>query len=169
MDTIIGRERDLARVAEVLAGSRALVVHGDPGIGKTVLLDAAVRQAREQGIRVLTARGSEAERDLPFAGLHQLLRPVFDQVDALPDRPRTALVNAFGTLTEPAPLDKMLISLAVLTLVWHVPRDDRDHRRLGQPSPVLVGIGAEPPGPFQCVHRGGQRAPRESAIGGLLE
>ncbi|MEV4314358.1 AAA family ATPase [Actinocrispum sp. NPDC049592] len=120
MDDIIGRERDLARIGEVLTGSRALVVRGEPGIGKTVLLDEAVRQAREQGIRVLTARGSEAERELPFAGLHQLLRPVLDQVDALPERQRTALVTAFGTQTEPAPLDKMLISLAVLTLLSHV-------------------------------------------------
>nr|WP_052479056.1 AAA family ATPase [Kibdelosporangium sp. MJ126-NF4]CEL21764.1 putative transcriptional regulator [Kibdelosporangium sp. MJ126-NF4]CTQ92544.1 putative transcriptional regulator [Kibdelosporangium sp. MJ126-NF4] len=124
MDEIIGRGRDLALISRALspdtAGPRVLVVLGDPGIGKTALINAVVRRAREQGDRVLRVCGSEAEHDLPFAGLHELLLPVLDHMERLPHRQRTALRNAFGEGDEPAQPDKMVINLAVLTLLSDV-------------------------------------------------
>jgi hypothetical protein len=61
---------------DVALHGQALVVHGEPGIGKSRLLSEAVRTARERGMAVLTTTGVQSEAHLLFAGLHQLLRPV---------------------------------------------------------------------------------------------
>jgi hypothetical protein len=70
--------------------SGALVVRGEPGIGKTALLEHAAQRA--DGMRVLRGAGIESEAELPFAGLHLLLRPAADALDALPGPQRQALV-----------------------------------------------------------------------------
>lgn len=123
---IVGRERELARIGELLAGeaggSPLLIAVGEPGTGKSTLLDAAAEEAARRGLRVLRVRGDEGEAELAFAGLHQLLGPVLDGADELPDRQRAALRGAFGlgpTGTDsgaerPEPL---LIRLAALTLL----------------------------------------------------
>src|SRR5216683_8309718 len=76
---IIGREAGLARlrglVDQVPLASQVLVVIGEAGMGKTVLLADAAGRARLAGIRVLSVTGRESESRLAFAGLHQLLRP----------------------------------------------------------------------------------------------
>ena len=61
---------------EVATRGQALVLRGEPGIGKSRLLAEAARTARERGMAVLTTAGVQSEAHLPFAGLHQLLRPV---------------------------------------------------------------------------------------------
>ncbi|HKN96291.1 MAG TPA: AAA family ATPase, partial [Pseudonocardiaceae bacterium] len=94
-------------------GSRALVVHGEPGIGKTALLDyLAVRSA---GCRVVRGGGVQSEMELAFAGLHQLCAPMLDRLDHLPGPQRDALGTAFGVSAGPPP-DRFLVGLAVLSL-----------------------------------------------------
>ena len=74
--------------------SGALVLRGDPGIGKTALLAQAAERA--SGFRVIRAAGIEEESELPFAGLHLLLRPALDRIAALPDVQAEALRGALG-------------------------------------------------------------------------
>ncbi|WP_433239618.1 AAA family ATPase [Streptosporangium sp. CA-135522] len=104
----------------VAGGGGALIVRGEPGIGKTALLDHAVAAA--EGIRIIRATGIEAEADLPFAALHLLLRPVLDRADGLPEPQRLALRGAFG-LAPVTSADRFLIGLAVLSLLSEVAED----------------------------------------------
>jgi DNA-binding CsgD family transcriptional regulator len=102
-------------VAAVSAGqSRALVIHGEAGIGKTALLDYVA--ARASNCRVLRAAGVQSEMELAFAALHQLCLPVLDHLARLPVPQREALQTAFGVIAGPAP-DRFLIGLAVLGLL----------------------------------------------------
>ena len=80
---------------------RTLLLRGDPGIGKTALLDIAAGAARSRECRVLTVTGVECEAHLPFAGLHQLLRPVLARAEGLPTPQRQALLTAFRALGRP--------------------------------------------------------------------
>ena len=77
LNPIIGREHELARLKELVDGvsarGAALLVRGEPGIGKSTLLAAAVRYAETAGMRILRATGIQSEAQLPFAGLHQLV------------------------------------------------------------------------------------------------
>lgn len=86
--TVVGREAEVAEIRSRIAADRShssvLIVEGDPGAGKSVLLDLAVRLTRGTGQRVLRAVGSESEAPLAFAGLHQMLRPVLDYLGGLP-------------------------------------------------------------------------------------
>jgi len=99
--------------------SRALVVRGDPGVGKTVLLDHLARQASAAGCRVARAAGVQTEMELAFAGLHQLCVPMLDHAERLPVPQRDALRTAFGISAGPPP-DQFLVGLAVLGLVSEV-------------------------------------------------
>ena len=102
-------------VAAVRAGeSRALVVHGEPGVGKTALLEYLAGQA--SGCRVAHAGGVQSEMELAFAVLHQLCAPMLDRLERLPAPQRDALRTAFGLSAGPAP-DRFLIGLAVLGLL----------------------------------------------------
>ncbi len=129
---LIGRDSELSRLRGLVAPpppeSRVLMLLGDAGMGKTVLLAEAVRQARSAGLRVLQVTGRESEQDLAFAGLHQLLRPVLDRVADLPGRQAEALLGAFGLSAEPPPAGALLTGLAVLTLL----------SRLSENRPLLV-------------------------------
>ena len=91
-----------------------LVVRGEPGVGKSALLEYLV--GRAAGCRVLRAVGVESEMELAFAGLHQLLSPMLDRADRLPVPQQKALRTAFGLSAGPAP-DQFLIGLAVLGLL----------------------------------------------------
>src|SRR5271170_7897099 len=95
-------------------GSRVLVVHGEPGVGKSALLDYLA--GRAAGCRVVRAAGVESEMELAFAGLHQVLAPVLDHLGGLPGPQRDALRTAFGLSAGPVP-DRFLVGLAVLGLV----------------------------------------------------
>jgi DNA-binding CsgD family transcriptional regulator len=110
-------ERDVLErlVAGVRAGqSRVLVMRGDAGVGKTVLL--AHLAAVADGCRIARAAGVESEMELAFAGLHALCSPMLDRLGHLPGPQRDALTTAFG-LSEGPPPDRFLVGLAVLSLL----------------------------------------------------
>ncbi|SFJ52191.1 regulatory protein, luxR family [Streptosporangium canum] len=120
-----GRAAEQAVIDRLLADSRAgrsgaLLVRGEPGIGKTALLDYAAAAAED--LRVIRGTGVESEAELPFAGLHLLLRPVFDRVGALPEQQERALRAAFG-LASVASGDRLLVGLAVLSLLSELAED----------------------------------------------
>jgi hypothetical protein len=105
-------------VEAVRAGeSRALVVAGEPGAGKTALLDYLA--GRASGCRVARVAGVQSEMELAFAGLHQLCAPMLDRLERLPVPQRDALRTAFGLSGGPAP-DRFLVGLAVLSLLSEV-------------------------------------------------
>src|SRR2546430_16593509 len=108
--------RDLdGLLADVRAGhSRALVLRGEPGIGKTALLGYAADTA--QDFQVAPAEGVESEMELPFAALHQLCGRMLSRLDQLPAPQREALRVAFGLRLGSAP-DRFLVGLAVLGLL----------------------------------------------------
>ncbi len=106
-------------VGAVPSGGGALVLRGEPGIGKSRLLAAAADLARERGFALLTAAGVQSEARLPFSGLHQLLRPVRSRTAGLPDVLREALDAAFG-LTDGAAPERFRIALAVLDVLSDV-------------------------------------------------
>ncbi|GIM89801.1 AAA family ATPase [Paractinoplanes toevensis] len=117
------RERDaLSRLLTAAKGGRgqALVLRGEAGIGKSALLGFLAEQAA--GCRIGRATGSEAERELAFAGLHQLCGPYLDRLDRLPGPQRDALGSTFGLAPGNAP-DPFLVGLAVLTLLGEVARE----------------------------------------------
>jgi AMP-binding enzyme/AMP-binding enzyme C-terminal domain/AAA ATPase domain len=105
-------------LADVRAGrSRALVVRGEPGIGKTALLGYAAGIAPD--FRVVRAGGVESEMELPFAALHQLCGRMLGRLGALPGLQRDALGVAFGLRPGSAP-DRFLVGLAALGLLSEV-------------------------------------------------
>jgi len=118
---IIGREAGLARlralVDPVPLSSQVLLVTGEAGMGKTVLLADAADRARLAGMRVLPVTGRESESRLAFAGLHQLLRPVLPAAASLPARQAQALLGALGLSADPGAPDPLLTGVAVLTLL----------------------------------------------------
>jgi hypothetical protein len=133
-------------LAEVRAGrSRVLVIRGEAGIGKTALLGYAAETGPD--FRVARAEGVESEMELPFAALHQLLRPMLGRLDALPGPQRDALGVAFGLRAGGAP-DRFLVGLAVLGLLSEVAADRPllgvvdDAQWLDQASAQALGFAA---------------------------
>lgn len=115
-----GRTGEVERLRRLLeeaaeGKSSALVIRGDAGAGKSVLLEFVCESAPEESL-VLRAQGVEFESDLPYAGLHQLLRPILHRADLLPSAQRSALRGALG-LDSSGTSDTHNVSLAVLTLL----------------------------------------------------
>src|SRR5919108_4853513 len=123
---LVGRHEELRLLTslfdDVAVRGQALVLHGEPGIGKSRLLSEAERAARERGMAVLVTAGVQSEAHLPFAGLHQLLRPVRDRAGELRDVQRAALDAAFGLTREAAP-ERFRIAMAALDLLSDVATD----------------------------------------------
>jgi len=192
------RERDVfdRLVNAVQAGeSRVLVVRGDPGVGKTVLLDYLVSRASR--CRLARAVGVQSEMELAFAGLHLLCASMLDHLEVIPVPQREALRTAFGISVGPPP-DKFLVGLAVLSLLSEVAGeqplicviDDEqwlDHasaqalgfvaRRLGA-DPVGLVFAARVPGEelaglpelaLEGLAEGDARALLDSALAGPLD
>jgi hypothetical protein len=88
--------------------SRTLVVAGEPGVGKTALLDLVAAHA--SGLRVVRASGVQSEMELAFAGLSQLLAPILDRLERVPRPQREALQTAFGISSGQAP-DRFLVGI----------------------------------------------------------
>src|SRR5580692_6350911 len=108
-------------VASVRAGpSRALVLRGEAGIGKSALLEYLVQRA--SGCAMARAVGVESEMELAYAGLQQLCAPFVDRLERLPGPQRDALGTAFGLRDGAAP-DRFLVGLAVLSLLSDVAED----------------------------------------------
>jgi DNA-binding CsgD family transcriptional regulator len=96
---------------------QTLVVWGEPGMGKTALLDYLAGRARE--CRVVRVAGVQSEMELAFAGLHQLCGPMLGHAGRLPDPQHQALRTVFGLSAGPAP-DRFLVGLATLGLLAEV-------------------------------------------------
>jgi DNA-binding NarL/FixJ family response regulator len=116
---LYGRDSELAELGRLIDGAKngrsgALSLAGEAGTGKTALLDAVVEQAG--GMRVLRGTCIESEAELPFAGLHLLLRAAAGRLDTLPGPQAAALRAAFG-LADAAGADRFLTGLATLTLL----------------------------------------------------
>ena len=126
--SLVGRTAELGRLDGALRAldehGTAVLVVGEPGIGKTALIMETARLAREYGMLVLTSSGVLSEAHLPYAGLHQLLRPVLRHADALPGPQSAALLGAFGHL-DAAVNDPVSVALAALSLLrdrsWQAP------------------------------------------------
>ncbi|MBB2940554.1 DNA-binding CsgD family transcriptional regulator [Actinoplanes lutulentus] len=121
---LVGRGSELSLIDDVLAGitatsasGAAIVVRGEPGVGKTALLTAACARAAERGVRVLTCGGVLIESDLPYSGLHQLLRPILGRVDDLTPATRDALLSALGLSDDGVSAGQYQVGLAVLELL----------------------------------------------------
>jgi DNA-binding CsgD family transcriptional regulator len=118
---LIGRDREFRVLNDLVdrAGDPAggaLVIRGEPGIGKSALLAAVSAEAAGRGMLVLTAIGVQSEANLPFAGLHQMVRPILHLAAGLPVRQRDALYAAFGMADAEAG-ELFLIGLATLELI----------------------------------------------------
>jgi DNA-binding CsgD family transcriptional regulator len=116
---LLGRQRERDVVDRVLEAARdgqggVLAVYGEPGVGKTALVDYAVEAAL--GFRVARTVGVEGEMELAFAALHQLCSPSLDLMERLPDPQRDALEVALG-LSAGRPPNPFLVGLAVLNLL----------------------------------------------------
>lgn len=120
MSSLVGRESELGAVETFLRSERprALVIVGEPGIGKTTLWQAAVEQARARGARVLMARPTESESRLAFAGLADLLADVPDELFAtLPEPQRVGLDAALLRAASARPPERRVVGAGFLTLL----------------------------------------------------
>ena len=130
-EILVGRNDELtmigAFVQEAGTGGGALLLSGEPGAGKTALLDAAGELAVQAGFLVLRAAGVEFEADLTFSGLQQVLLPLLGEFGRLNGAHRDALSAALAYTQGPPP-DRLLVSTATLTVL----------RRAAAPRPVLM-------------------------------
>src|SRR6195256_6040644 len=116
---LLGRQREREVLGRLLGAARGgdggvLGVHGEPGVGKTALLDWTGEEGRQ--LRVLQTVGVEGEMELPFAALQQLCSPILDRSERLPDPQRDALSVAFGLSAGRAP-NPFLVGMAALGLL----------------------------------------------------
>lgn len=116
---LLGRDKEQQAIEQVLARARAgasatLALVGEPGIGKTALLDYAA--ARATGMRLLRARGTESEALLPFGSLLELIRPVLGLLESIPG-PQAAALEAALALRPGAAQDRFAIGAATLSLL----------------------------------------------------
>jgi DNA-binding CsgD family transcriptional regulator/tetratricopeptide (TPR) repeat protein len=118
---LIGRDREVQALSEWIDAASAprggaLLLRGAAGIGKSSLLEAAKAHAAAKRFQILTTTGVQSESRLPFAGLHQLLRPILQHVDRLPESYGKAIRTAFGLNDEAAP-SPYVIALSTLHLL----------------------------------------------------
>ncbi|SDD16101.1 helix-turn-helix transcriptional regulator [Glycomyces harbinensis] len=119
--SLVGRDDERRRIERLLADARAersgaLVVRGEAGVGKSVLLDRAVSVAKSEGFQVLRGIGVESDSNLAYGGLHQLLFPHLDRLEALPGPQSAALRGAFG-LAESGEASRFMIAAGTLALL----------------------------------------------------
>jgi DNA-binding CsgD family transcriptional regulator len=119
---LVGRAAEIAALEGLLAGARegrsgVLVLRGEAGAGKSALLEHAANAASD--FRVLRGLGVEGESELAYAALHQILRPVFDRIDHLPEPQAASLRAAFGLSSETVD-ERFRVSLGVLGLLSEV-------------------------------------------------
>src|SRR6267378_5133039 len=119
---LLDRLPERAALSQLLDAARAersgvLVMRGEPGVGKTALLDWAIESAAD--LRVARVAGVESEMELAFAALQQLCAPMLDKLEDLPGPQRAALGVAFGLNAGAAP-DRFLVGLAALSLLSEV-------------------------------------------------
>jgi DNA-binding NarL/FixJ family response regulator len=119
-EKLIGREVELARIRRFMESTRnggdVRMVRGEPGVGKSALLDAAADLAGADGMRVLRANGSEFEADVTYSLLNQLLLPLYADMQRLPPAFRDALTVALGFGPGPAPAPLLVCNAALFLL-----------------------------------------------------
>ncbi|MGW1468211.1 ATP-binding protein [Streptomyces sp. NPDC002308] len=129
-DPLVGREHDLDRVAMALEGpAGALLLSGDPGVGKSAVLDAVVRAALRDGTRVLRAAGAEFEANVGYSALNQILMPLHGLFERLDATGEEALSVALGFGAGPAP-ERLVVCNAALALL----------REAAEDAPVLLAV-----------------------------
>jgi energy-coupling factor transporter ATP-binding protein EcfA2 len=148
---LVGRDRELARITAFLdlaaAEGGALLLTGDTGVGKTVLLDAAAAAAEAAGTRVLRVAGAEFGGETNFPGLSELLRPVLGDRRHLSELNQRALNVTLG-LGGGSPPDRLVLANAVLALLRHVSAAGPvlvvadDLPWLDRPSALVLGLAA---------------------------
>ncbi len=130
---VLGRNRELGVLEDLLqqvsVGGAALLMLGEPGIGKTALLDRTADRASALGMRVLRASGTEFETAMPFAGLHQVLFPLRDSFAKSGPNVSEPLEVAFGLAVGSTP-DRLVVASAALSVLCQVGGD--------QPTLVVV-------------------------------
>jgi DNA-binding CsgD family transcriptional regulator len=130
---VVGRARQLQEITALLgqgtARGRALLLSGEPGVGKSVLLGEVARVMSEAGARVLSAAGVRSEAELAYAGLHQLLLPLYDRIERLADPHRRVLRGALGYGGDPVPDGRRVADSVILLL-----------RRAATERPVFVVV-----------------------------
>ena len=123
---LVGRSASVDLVRSFVTGvgraGGALLLTGEPGVGKSVVLEVAVGTAAAAGFRVLRGGGAQFETEVGFSTLHQLLLPVRDGLDALADGPRDALAAALGLGGAASGGDTLAVSAAALALLHHAAR-----------------------------------------------
>ena len=132
---VVGRESELARVDAAIAAlssGGSLVLHGDPGIGKTTLWEAGIDEAAGRGVRVLATRTSSAEGRLSYAGLIDLCDRVEEDVLATLRSPQRSALEVALLRAEPSatPPEEQAVALGFLSVL----------RALAARGPVLVAI-----------------------------
>jgi len=128
---LVGRDRELSVLDDLVVAARSgsggtVLLHGEPGIGKTALLDELVGRSE---LRTVRACGYESEVELPFATLADLIRPVLDRLVDIPAAQADAITSALG-LQRAASLDSASIDVAVVNLL----------RVVAQNEPLLVVV-----------------------------
>ncbi|WP_175477570.1 AAA family ATPase [Curtobacterium sp. MCBA15_008] len=118
---LVGREPELTRIQQHLSAAAAsqgsgLLLVGEPGIGKSAVVEAASSIAQDRGFTLVICAGVGSGGSIGFAALHELLAPLLTYADALPQRQRAALDAVLGTGDE-QPADRLVLALAVLGLV----------------------------------------------------
>jgi DNA-binding NarL/FixJ family response regulator len=131
--SLVARGREVNVIAAFLdraaVDGEALWFIGEPGVGKTVLLDAATEAAAEAGTRILRAAGAEFEADLAFSALNQLLSPIHGELERLRPVHRDALFRALG-FSDGTPPDRLVVSTATIALL----------RQVAEAQPLLLVV-----------------------------
>jgi hypothetical protein len=140
VSALFGRDAETGELAALIGqaarAGQAIVMIGEPGIGKTALLGAAAGLARDSGFQVLTATGVESEAQFPFAGLHQLLRPV------LGARGAVALLMVFAAVATAFGLEAILGAFLAGAAIKLLDRDRAMTHGLFRVKLRAVGFGA---------------------------
>ncbi|GAA4789641.1 LuxR family transcriptional regulator [Actinomycetospora chlora] len=175
---LLGRDaerRELTeRLDEIGHGGVVLGLVGEPGVGKSALLADVTEHARASGFRVLAARGAGSETHLPYAALHQLLRPLLPHADRLPEHQRESLLACFA-MADPGAVNPFFSALAVLELLVDAAAEAPvlvhldDLHRMDQPSVdalafVARRVGAEPIAIVCTTHPGSLPFPDDEAV-----
>jgi DNA-binding NarL/FixJ family response regulator len=133
---LVGRDEERARLAAFVvaltAGPHALLIRGEPGIGKTVLWREGVRAAQRSAVRVLVSRCAEAELPIPLGAVADLLDPAFEEIqDVLPEPQRRTLAAALGIATDGRTRpDRLAVPRSFLAAL----------RALAEDAPLLLAI-----------------------------
>src|SRR6202012_172304 len=149
---LLGREEEARRVDELVDAlpgrGGTLLIGGEAGIGKSALLRRARDRAESHELGTLSAVGAESEAALAFAGLHQLLVPVLDRIERLPEPQQQALRAAFGEAEEGEP-DPVLLPGPVLDRIERLPEPQQQALRAAfgeaeevEPDRFLVAVAA---------------------------